>query len=93
MSEWTKADDEDLAAAFFRQKPAHAERRLWQGVINQALLDATSTNQRETQERDEARRFLDARRWDFRAYCDLAGYCPHWVHRRYVKLLAENGMT
>lgn len=60
-----------------------AEKRIWQAVILQALMDASANGKRaETQKaKREARSWLEDNSADFQLVCENAGLQPHYVKR------------
>jgi hypothetical protein len=69
------------------------EKRLWLAVINQALIDSTtSAKEMDTPiERPKARRWLTSDGDDFRMVCEMAGLNPDYVQRKVLVLLSMRG--
>ena len=64
---------------------------LWLGVLDRALIDATSrtsVNQNEQREQDTSRRWLLGYSADFKRVCDYAGVEPDQVRKRAATLIA-----
>ena len=72
---------------------ATAEQKLWQAVVNQALVDAVARpsgdpaqRRRMEHDRDEARTWLLGNSADFFRVCDMAGYAPSYVRKGAIQL-------
>jgi hypothetical protein len=72
-----------------------AERALWLSVIQEAILDATtslpaSSRRDRVLERDAARSWLLHRNRDFATVCALAGVDPDWMRNRARKIIEKS---